>query len=66
MQGQALEEVPSFPYIPRQRGRTSNRSGNEGDSEIEESEHCVSDAETQDIQKPKSEQVHQSTGSEQW
>ena len=26
VQGQALEEVPSFPYIPRQRGRTSNRS----------------------------------------
>ena len=29
---------------------------------IEEGEHCVSDAEAQDFQKSKSEQVHHSTG----
>ena len=61
IQGQALEKVESFhTYVGSEEAKQQEWRG--GDCETEEGKHCVSDTKAQDFQKPKSEQIHQSTG----
>ena len=55
IQGQALEEVESFPYL-------GGEVGEGGDCEAEEGKHYISDTKAQDFQKPKPEQINQRMG----